>query len=124
MKTCESLLKPIDKIYYAFSDDLKGNDKSQTFWNESMVKLNQKTSLSMKVIILNKKSRNPTFCILDSNCHRQYEMSYILNETNTQILRRFHMDYQTVISNSHIVVFFFFFFLWEKKREKKDVSVI
>ena len=101
--------RSINKIYYAFSDDLKGNDKSQSFWNESMVKLD-KTSDAMKIIILNKKSKNPTFCILDSNSHRQYEMSYILNETNTQILRRFHMDYQTVITNKLTLFLFLFFF--------------
>ena len=98
MKVSLTSLMVIDKIFYAFSDDLKGNDKSQSFWNESIAKVNNETSDLMKVIILNKKSNDPTFCILDSNSHQQYQLSHILNETNTQILWRFHMDYQTVIS--------------------------
>ena len=88
-------------IYYAFSDDLKSNDNTQSVWHESIVpNLNIHNCPICRCIILNKNSFDPTVCILDAT-HRQYKMSQILNDNDTAILTRFHMDYPKVNTHTH-----------------------
>ena len=86
-------------IYYAFSDDLKSNDKTQSVWHQSIVPNLNIRDPDCRCMIVSKNSFDPTVCILDAN-HRQYKMSQILNDNDTAILTRFHMDYHKVI-NTH-----------------------
>ena len=55
-----------------------------------------------KCVILDKNSFDPTLSIFD-RFHRQHKLSQILDNNNTFILNRFHMDYHKVkqITNKH-----------------------
>ena len=82
-------------IYYGFSDDLKSKDKLDCIWHKSMIQFETFKYGTGKCIITNKNKYDATLCFIDSY-HRQFKMSQILNDNQTHILNRFHMDCHTV----------------------------
>ena len=97
---------PSYDIFYAFSDDLKSNENNHTksIWNESIIPANTvaENDCICRCMILGKNKYDPSLCIIDDT-HRQYPMSQILDDKNTHILSRFHMDYHKV---KYIYIFF------------------
>ena len=98
-------LERVNRLYYAFSDDLNNTDTdtsmSQSIWKESPIQLKIRKIKplydSCRCIILNKKVYNPDFNIFNAGCyHWQFKMSQILDNNNTHILFRFGIDLQRV----------------------------
>ena len=117
MARFESEVVSHNVFYYAFSDDLKNMDKSQSIWHASIVPVTPNTALAgyiCRCMILDKSSFDPTFCVID-NTHRMYKMSQILNHRETKMLTSFHTDNQKVMPNPKTMikcVFYLYFCLF------------
>ena len=104
---------PWNKIYYGFSDDLYSTEwqNHDRIWHVSNVKRTEsKPTLNDKceIMILNKNKFNPTLSIFDGTTYREYPMSEVLNDKETKILSRFHMDAQIVITKILFCLCFLF----------------
>ena len=92
----------VNKIYYAYSDDLRYSDPLQSIWKQSVVQIKVKPFDSVfdscGCVMLDKKKYDPILHIYN-DYHWQFKLSQILDEKNTHILNSFHMDLNTVNTN-------------------------